>query len=207
MRISKLEPSRHVKGRIIAYSDDGTVLKITEKEVLEFSLYPGCELSEEQTERLKAAAGQSGARARAAGIIGGRALSKQELYRKLIQKGETEENAEDAVAWLEEIGALDDLQYAKTVVRHYSNMGYGPAKMRNELFRRGIPREFWEEAIEDETQNPAEAIDRFISSKLRGKELDEKMTRRIIDGLRRRGFRWDDIRAGLQRVDAELGEE
>lgn len=207
MTISKLEPSRHVKGRVLVYCEDERVLKVTEQEVLEFSLYPGRELGAEEEKALRKAAGRSGARARAAAMIGQRALSKKELQKRLVQKGESEENAAEAVAWLEEIGALDDLSYAKSVVRHYSAMGYGPAKLRDELYRRGVSRELWDEAMEAEAGDSAAAIDRYIASKLRGKPADEKTIKRISDGLRRRGFRWEDIRAGLRRLDGELWEE
>ncbi len=196
-----------MKGRFLVYCDDTTLLKVTEKEILAFSLYPGRELSEKELTALKEAAGVSGARARAAAIIGAKALSKKELYKRLLQKGESEEHAEDAVNWLEEIGALDDLIYAKSVVRHYAVMGYGPGKMRDELYRRGVPRELWDEAIEEESNDPAAAIDRYIAGKLRGKPADEKTMKRISDGLRRRGFRWDDIKEAFNRMDREFWEE
>ena len=207
MTISKLEPSRHVKGRILVYCEDEQLLKVTEKEVLEFSLYPGRELSAAEEKALREAAGISGARARAAAMIGQRALSKKELQKRLVQKGESAENAAEAVEWLEDIGALDDLAYAKIVVRHYDAMGYGPAKLRNELYRRGVPRELWDEAIEAEAGDSAAAIDRYIAAKLRGKQADEKMIKRLSDGLRRRGFRWEDIRSALRRLDGEVWEE
>lgn len=207
MKISKIEPSRHVKGRFLVFCADETLLKVTEKEILDFSLYPGRELSAEECRVLEEAAGLSGARARAAAMIGARALSKKELKKRLIQKGESEDNAEAAVAWLEDIGALDDFAYAKSVVRHYAASGYGPAKMRDELYRRGVPRALWEEAIESEADDPAPAIDRFISAKLRSGVLDEKQKKRICDGLRRRGFRWDDIKAALNRVEEERWED
>lgn len=207
MTISKIEPSRHVKGRFLVYCADETLLKVTEKEILTFSLYPGKELSGEEVQALKEAAGASGARARAAAMIGAKALSKKELYKRLVQKGESEAHAEDAVNWLEEIGALDDLSYARSVVRHYAVMGYGPGKMRDELYRRGVPRDLWEEAIEEEADDPAAAIDRYIAGRLRGKPADEKTMKRICDGLRRRGFRWDDIKEALGRIDREFWEE
>lgn len=207
MKVAKVEPSRRVKGRILIYFEEGNLLKATEKEVLEFSLYPGRVLSGEEEMRLMRAAGLSRSRARAAEMIGARALSRKELCRRLVEKGESEENAAAAADWLEEIGALDDLGYAKSVARHYSALGYGPAKLRDEFYRRGVPRELWEEAMTAETGDSAEAIDRYIAAKLRGKVLDEKLRRRICDGLRRRGFAWEDIKSALRRMDAEYREE
>jgi regulatory protein len=209
MKVSKIEPSRHVKGRYLLFfeEDEKACWKVTEKEILDFSLYPGRELSAVEEQALQEAAGISGARARAAGIIGSRALSSKELHRRLVQKGESEENAADAVAWLQDIGALDDLAYAKTVVRHYTASGWGSAKLRDELYRRGVPREFWEEAMESESGDPSEAIDRYLTSKLRGRVPDKKELKRLSDGLRRRGFRWEDIKVALRRLEEAAGEE
>ena len=207
MTVSKIEPSRHVKGRILVYLDSGDMLKATEQEALTFSLYPGRVLSAEELRALRAAAGRSGARNRAAEMIGVRALSKKELCRRLIQKGESEEDACAAADWLEEIGALDDLRYAKSVVRHYAGLRYGPAKMRDELYRRGVPRELWDEAIASECSESTEAIDAYIRSRLRAAPLDDKMRRRLCDALRRRGFQWEDIKSVLRRLDAEDWEE
>ena len=205
MRIEKIEPSRHVQGRYLVRFEDETLLKVTEQELLDFSLYVGRELTEEELASLRDAAGVSGARARAAAIIGARALSRRELEKRLVQKGETPERAADAADWLEEIGALDDRGYAASVVRHYGAMGYGPAKMRDELYRRGVPRELWDEALEEQP-DAAEAIDRYLASKLRGSAPDERALKRLSDGLRRRGFQWEDIKAALHRLDASFAD-
>lgn len=207
MTVSKVEPSRHVKGRVLIFFDSGECWKATEQEVLAFSLYPGRTLSDAEREALCAACGRSSAKAKAAELIGSRALSRCELEKRLLRKGVGEEDAAAAVDWLEEIGALDDAAYAGSVARHYAAMGYGPAKIRNELYRRGVPKEFWDEAIEAECSDNSAAIERYIASKLRGREADEKTIRRISDGLRRRGFRWDEIKTALGRVRQEIWEE
>ena len=78
-----------------------------------------------------------------------------------------------------------------------------PAKLREELYRRGVPREHWDAALEG-MDDPAEAIDAFLRKKLRGEELsDPRARKRASDALARRGFRWEDIAAGLRRYGAE----
>ena len=52
MTVSKIEPSRHVKGRILVYLDSGDMLKATEQEALTFSLYSGRVLSAEELRAL-----------------------------------------------------------------------------------------------------------------------------------------------------------
>ena len=64
----------------------------------------------------------------------------------------------------------------------------------------------WEDALET-MPDPAEQIDRFLESKLRGRTPDEKEKKRLCDALARRGFAWPDIRAGLARLGAEIPQE
>ena len=65
--------------------------------------------------------------------------------------------------------------------------------------------ELWDDALES-LPDPAETIDRFLESKLRGRTLDEKEKKRLSDALLRRGFSWSDVKAGLNRLGAELWE-
>lgn len=67
----------------------------------------------------------------------------------------------------------------------------------------GVPRDCWDGALEG-LSGPEEAIDAFLQKKLRGAELsDPKVRRRAADALARRGYRWEDISAGLRRYGAE----
>ena len=52
------------------------------------------------------------------------------------------------------MGFLNDALYAEQVVRHYSAKGYGLRKLRDELYRRGVPRELWDEALEGAADPP-----------------------------------------------------
>lgn len=204
MRIERLEPSRHIKGRYLVHLDGGILLKVTEREMLSFALYAGMELDEETVNALAQAGRESSAKARAAAMVGARPLSRRELIRRLEEKGESSEHAQNAADWLEELGALDDAAYGRSVARHYAAKGYGPRKILDELYRRGVPRELWEQAME-EAEDPEEGIDRYLRQKLRGSQ-DPKDLKRAADGLARRGYRWEDIREGLRRYGAEVEE-
>lgn len=205
MRIEKLERSRHKRDRILAFLEDGTLLRLTEQELLDFRLRAGDDLDEETLARLKAAAGASGVRTKAAELIGKRAMSSRDLQRKLQDKGASEAEARYAAEWLEAIGALDDAGYAAALARHCASLGYGPQRVRQKLFEKGVPRELWEEALE-ELPEPAEQIRRFLEGKLRGRTPDEKEKKRLCDALLRRGFSWSDVGPALRELGAETEE-
>ncbi len=206
MQVERVEPSKHKKGRILVFLEDGACLKITQQELLDFGLRAGDELDEDALRRLKEAAGVSNTRAAAADLIGKRAMSRRDLERKLREKGASEAEARYAAEWLEAIGALNDAEYAAALVRHYSGRGYGPARVREKLYEKGIPKELWEDALEQLPENDGQ-IDAFLAGKLRGREPDEKEKRRLTNALLRRGYSWGDVKAAWNRLGEEAGED
>ena len=200
MRIERIETSRYKRGRVLLFLEDGACLKITEQELLDFGLRSGDELDEETLRRLKDAAGVSNIKVTAADLIGRRAMSRRDLERKLQEKGASESEARYAAEWLEAIGAIDDAGYAAVLARHYSQSGYGPAYIRRKLYEKGVPRELWDDAL-DALPDSGEAIDRFLESKLRGGEADEREKKRLTDALLRRGFSWGEVRTAWARRD------
>lgn len=206
MRVTKLSPSQRVKGRWLVQLENGDLLRVTENEVVAFSLYAGMDLDEETREALTAAAAAAGHREYALRLLSARPLSRAELVRKLADKDCPPQEAEAIADRLCELGYLNDEQYARALVRHYAAKGYGPYKIKDELYRRGVPKSLWDEALE-EREDPADALDAFLAKKLRNIDCpDRKDLKRASDALARRGYAWQDIRAALRRYGAELDE-
>ena len=206
MRIEDLKPSQHVPGRWLAVMDDGSLLRLGESEVLDFSLYAGRTLTDEEAEAIQAAAQKSARKEKALSYAGGKPTSRRELARKLEQWGADEAEQQAVCDRLEELGVLDDRRYGEQVVRHYSARGYGEKKLRDELYRRGIPRELWDGAME-QAEDPARAIDAFLQKKLAGSAGDPAALKRAGDALARRGYSWEEVREGLNRWGADLEPE
>ena len=206
MRIERIEASKHKKGRVLVFLEDGACLKITEQELLDFGLRGGDELTPAQLKKLKEAAGVSNTKATAADLIGKRAMSRASLEKKLREKGASEAEARYAGEWLEAIGALNDAEYAAIVARHYGQMGYGPRYVQEKLREKGVPRELWEDAL-DTLPEAAEQIDRYLTDKLRGQTPDPREKKRLTDALLRRGYGWGDVKAGWSRYGAEVLED
>ena len=206
MRIDRIEASRHKRGRVLVFLADGSLLKVTEQELLTFGLRSGDELDEETLGRLKEAAGVSNIKTTAADLIGHRAMSRRDLEKKLQEKGASEAEARYAGEWLEAIGALDDAAYAAALVRHCGDMGYGPRRAKEKLREKGVPQELWEEALEELPPDGGQ-IDRFLQNKLRGRAPDEKEKKRLTDALLRRGFSWSEVKSAWSRYGSEIREE
>ena len=215
MRISKLAPSAHMQGRWLCHLEDGTILRVTENEIAAFGLYSGLDLSPQRLEQVERAARAAAVRDRALELLSARPLSRKELVDKLTARPRNRdkepiadrESAEAAADRLEELGYLNDEAYARTVAEHYAAKGWGPARIREELYRRGVPRDYWDGALE-ELAAPDDAIDAFLRKKLRGADLtDPKTWKRAADALARRGFWWEEIKEGLRRYGGAMEEE
>ena len=198
MTISKLAPSKRVEGRWLAFLEDGTILRVGENEVIDFALYAGKELSEDEAARLMESARRSGLKEKTLDLLSRKPLSRKELERKLQEWDAGEEEAAAICDRMEELGYLNDAAYAQRVVRHYSGKGYGVKKLRDELYRRGVPRELWDEALL-QAEDPSDAIDTFVAKKLAGKTPDRKELKKVSDALARRGYSWSEISSALDK--------
>jgi len=199
MRVDRVAPSVHKKGRILLFLEDGSLLKITEQELLDFGLRPGDDLDEDTLSRLKAAAGASDVKGQAAAMIGKRAMSRFDLEKKLREKGASADDARYAAEWLEAIGAINDAEYAAALVRHYSGMGYGPARYREELQKHGIEKDLWEDALA-QAPDGVEAAEQVLRNRFRNGISDEADRRRAANALARRGFDWGTVKEALRRA-------
>ena len=204
MRIEDVKQSERKKGRFLVKLEDGSILRVTEEELLRFGLRSGMEVRNETLEAVRASAKASSAKAQAANMIGSRALSRRELEKRLIKKGADEADARAAADWLEDIGAVDDANYAAALARHYGAKGYGPQRVREELRRRGVAKDLWDEALE-ELPDSAETLDALIQKRCKGDLSDPRERRRTCDALLRRGFSWSEVRAAMGRY-AEMEE-
>ena len=228
MIIQKLEPSKHKEGRWLVWLEDGSVVRVGEGDVVSLGLYAGKELSDGEGEALAAAEVRSKLMERAVGLLALRPMSRKELldklcalprpkkgkypYDKLDDEPDSEAlqnrreallaQAEAVADRLIELGLLNDEEYARIVVRHYAGKGYGPRKIRDELYRRGVPREHWEDAL-SEMETDERQIDRLARQKLRGAEPTRENLKRVSDYLARRGYGWEEISAALERIREE----
>ena len=205
MKLEKLEPLDSPNYLRLIF-EDGKRLKAPAYKIVELGLTPGAEVTPEAFLTLENAQSLASCKERAVRILTASGLSKKELQKRLVQKGESEEDAEAAVAWLEELHLIDDLETAKQLVRSASMRGYGAARAKSILYEKGIPKEFWDEALA-ELSEMDDAIDTFLRRKLDGRTLDAKQIKKTVDALLRRGHSYHDIQAGLRRYEASLSLE
>ena len=202
MKVNAVEQTRSPAGKLRVRLEDGSSLLLMPAVVGDFGLYAGAEVEERLLKEIRRANAAASAKNRAVRIVSAAAVTRDELEKRLVRKGETPEDAKDAVRWLEELKLVDDRQVAQQVVCSGAARGYGAARIRQMLYAKGVPREYWEEALEALPEQ-ADAIDDFLRRRFRGRQPDRNEWKKAADALLRRGHSWDDIRSGLERYAPE----
>ena len=183
--------------------EDGKRLSLYRQTVEDFGLYAGMELSVEQFLKIEEANGSVSAKLRAVRIVAASSVSKQDLQQRLVQKGEDPEQAAEAVAWMEEMHLVDDVETARQIVSRCASRGYGLARARQALYEKKIPKRYWDAALA-EYPDQTESISAFLRSRLDGVS-DRKDVKRAVDALLRRGHTYSEIRTAMNSLalDAE----
>lgn len=187
--------------RFVITFHDGSELKTTLAVVTDFYLRTGLELDEAKYREVFNASTLSLCKARALRMINARAMSQKEMRDKLVEKGESPENAEFCAGWLCEMGLINDELYAGMVVRHYAAKGYGAGRIKQELRRHGVPKDYWDDAL-SEIPDSDEKLSRFISSRLTDPH-DRAQIQKISNALYRRGYSWEQIKHAMNEFSSE----
>ncbi len=198
MQIEKLLPPMQPAQKWTVVFENGDTLRVPEQTVLDEGLSIGLCLEQEDMTQLRAAAAFATLKEKTISLLTARMLSGGQLAEKLMGKGATPEQAAELVAWAERVGLIHELEYAKSVVRHGKSRGYGSYRIQNDLYRRKVPRCHWEEALA-ELGDTEDAVDHFLETKL-SDATDRKQCKRASDALARRGFSWEEIAAGIERL-------
>ena len=156
----KLLPS----GECLLEIDGKRAASLDFPKVQELGLSEGMELPRELWEEIMALSDLRAARESAFRSLAHADFSEAGLTRRLREKGVRPEDAARAVQELTEKGYLSDRNFAERMVRVYRDERcFGPRRVREELYRRGVPRELIDELLEGSRYD----IDGYCEKKFR----------------------------------------
>ena len=157
------------------------------------------------------------AKASALAGLSNRARTADEVRRALTKKGFAEAVVEDTVVGLEDAGLVDDQAYARAFVKsRFDGRGYGPARLRQDLQRKGVARSTIDDALEElsETEDLGAEAREQAAKKWRSLSSEDdvrKRKKKTMDYLVRRGFGFDTARSAVDAAsendDDELWDE
>ncbi|MBT8082896.1 MAG: recombination regulator RecX [Gammaproteobacteria bacterium] len=142
-------------------------------------------------------------RKKAMDLLARREHGREELAKKLANKGFVRTIVDDQLARLADEGLLSDTRFAESFVQSRINQGKGPARIRADLGQRGIPDGVIEGVLEAAGADwYALAKDERVKKFGRAVPANYKEKARQMRFLQYRGFESDHIRAA---IDADAG--
>lgn len=85
-----------------------------------------------------------------------RARTAYEMKAYLLSKGFQEEETEETLEYLQELGYVDDAAYCRDYIRYGKSKGRGPLRLQSELAEKGIGASLIRETLEEDFDRQAE---------------------------------------------------
>lgn len=189
--------------RVSVFVDDRFAFGLAVNLAIEEGLRKGVVLTAERQRALLEAQETHAARAAALASLSARARTTGEIRRLLADKGFEATVVEDTVEALLRMGVVDDAAYARAYARgRFAGRGHGPARIRQDLQQRGVPRDLIDAALDELSlaedvsgRAQRDAAQRWEA--LAGEPDLRKRKKKTLDFLLRRGFSFDDARSAV----------
>ena len=196
MLVTALEPRRK---RLTALFLDGELAaKLDSETLLQSGLRIGMELDDEELYRLIQRSDAHRAQEKALYLLEHRSHSKKELADK-ISRTAGREAAERAAERMEELGLVNDAQYARNLSEELlQRKRFAARRAEYELLQKGIDRALAQEIVEELAPEPEESLRFLLERKYQRSLSDEKGRRRVFAALQRLGYSGEDIRTALR---------
>ena len=183
------------KDKLLITLDEEISFCLYQKEVHHLQLEPGAELTDTLYQEIRKEILIPRARKRTMYLLERMDRTEAQLREKLRQGRYPEDIIENAIAYVKGFHYVDDLRYAESYVRCYSQ-SKSRRLLYQELVGKGVPRDLIEQALEEEyeTEDESAKIVRWLEKKhYSAEEADPKQRQRMYQFLLRKGFRSGDI--------------
>lgn len=193
MKISALSEYKGETWEIVLES--GRKVFVNEMIVSDFRLFEGSEITPSELSSIIAADIARKAKKRALYLLGERAFCRGELLSKL-EKTYGAEVAEDAVCYVEELGYINDEDYAKKYAEYLiKRKKHGVYRAKREMLQKGLSRELCENVLAEFTEDELdEELLWLIRKKYIEKISDFDGRRKTVAALVRRGYDFSSVK-------------
>ncbi len=208
MQITAIETQARRKDRRSIFIDGAFALALDEALALEYGLFVGREVSQEEVEQWRAAELFRQTLDHALNFLSFRPRSRQEVRRNLQGRRVSPELIEQVLAKLEEMGVLSDQQFAEFWVENREQFNpRGARALSAELRQRGVDRETIAAAVAPERDE--ERAMAAAQKKLRSlMNADYQTFRRQLGAfLLRRGFSYGVSAGAVRQLWEQLHQE
>ena len=200
--ITSIEKTK--KGRYSLFIDGEFLFSVHPDTYLKSKLKDGQQVSIEELEEIRLADEYLSAKENALNILSRTSQSSGVLADKL-SRYYGEEAVERTVTRMNELGLLNDLDYALRYSRDCVNLKkYSLTRTKQDLKRKKIPPHLIEEALAQfEEDDEPDQIVALILKKYKSKIMDHDGLQKTIAALMRRGFPYRSIKIALDKIEEE----
>ena len=209
VRVSEIK--KHENGRIHVLLDDGTEYMILKPAYRERPVNVGDSLDPAEFSEWVTSRQYPSALHKAVAMLAARACSRNEVERKLLHTGYSSGTVNKVIDRLEKDGYLNDEEFAKQWSGYRSEKKYGPHRIMLELKNKGISSEEAKKVVDsipDEVQlDDAVSLARKYILHTSKESSPERLRRKTMDYILRRGYGFDTARQAVQLALSETEDD
>ncbi len=163
----------------------------------------GREVTVEELEELRMASEERTAKDKALDLLSYSARTSRQLYEKLARKSDPEAAAA-AVERMEELGLVDDADYARRFVADKLNLkDWGLRRIEQELRAKGVDQQHIDAAIEELDYDGAQRLAEILRRKGKALPTEQKERNALINRWLRQGYDYEEIKAAFGRLNED----
>lgn len=186
----------------------GQVLLLDTDYCAENGISVGAQMSETEIEKHILGSDYKRAFSRAVWYIERGSLSRKKLLEKLKTAGFREESGIKAADRLEELGLINDYEYALRLTELLLSSCVSKKDALYKMMNKGIPRDTAKAALEEFECDAVAQIRSIIAKKYREKMANEESSKKVFAALQRKGFSYGDIKEAFKIYnEIDYGEE
>ena len=209
MKVTDETPQNNNNHRVSVFVDNEYAFSLDETDAVFLKIKPGRELTDADVRRCVLECNYTKARDKALEILSRKPLSSSELEDKLGKKGYDEEIVDSVISELENLGYIDDYDYARLFLEHCKQKLWGKKKIRYEMKQKGLDSSIIEEILSEfDDDDGVDDMKETIISKYGTQDLcDVKVKAKITRYFASRGFDFSLIDRALKKAIEVMDDE
>jgi len=191
------------RGRYSLYVDGEFLFSAHPEVFLRSGWKAGRAVTVEELEELRVASEDRTAKDKALDLLGHSARTSRQLYDKLARKTDPQAAAA-AVARMQELGLVDDADYARRYIADKLNLKeWGLARILHELRAKGVDQQSIDAALEELEYDGRARLQEILRRRYLPLPDDPKKRAALVSRLMRQGYEYEEIKAAMGLADED----
>ena len=201
MKITEVSVQKNNPLRVNVFVDGEYSFSLDDVDAVTMGIKPGREISWEEIRNCMYESQFGKLRSKALDMLSRKSMTAHMLYEKLSEDYSDEVVVRQVIADLEDMGYIDDMNFASLFMEYAFSKMWGEKKVRYELKQKGVDANIIEDAICTFKLPAEDEIEELIRQKYSGEDLtDFKTKQRIIRFFASRGFDYSMVESVLRNM-------